>query len=475
VREIKDYKIIIALIVLQLLVTLPFISSAPISIDEPFSIFYAQQDLNDMMSFLNLGNNPPLHFIVLHYWVELFGIGSISVRSLSLVFSLLTIPVLYKFSRKIFNANYSIIIVSFFIFSTFNHFHALEARVYSLMVLLVVLIFYEIYKLVFNDGFSFFKLAIWNALLMYSHYLGAITIGVELLILSVFYYKLTKKSISYFFLSGVISIILFAPGLLVFFVRVKDFSNNGTWVSPPQLGELYGNVVRFLNGKPSVLIMICLFVIVIIFNRKAILKNRFKELFFEKNVFLFLIFVVPYSGMYVFSIIQQPVFIDRYLLFVTPFLFMSIIAFFKFLLIGIEKWYFQICIVLPMVIFCVYVPEVNRDPDEISKFIIESKGNESDLLICPPYYDLTFLYHYNKEGFEKFRNKEKVKSRLNIYPVYSLENSNINNYKNEIFFIDANSEILYPNNNILRNLKLNYKLVVQKEFKGGYMVYQFIK
>ena len=100
VREIKDYKIIIGLITLQLLVTLPFISSAPISIDEPFSIFYAQQDIGEFLPFLNQGNNPPLHFILLHYWINLFGISSFSVRSLSLLFSILTIPVLYNFGKN---------------------------------------------------------------------------------------------------------------------------------------------------------------------------------------------------------------------------------------------------------------------------------------------------------------------------------------------------------------------------------------
>ena len=85
VREIKDYKLIIGLIALQLLVTLPFISVAAISIDEPFSIFYAQQDLGDLMSVFMDENNPPLHFVLLHYWINLFGISPLAVRSLSLL------------------------------------------------------------------------------------------------------------------------------------------------------------------------------------------------------------------------------------------------------------------------------------------------------------------------------------------------------------------------------------------------------
>jgi len=111
VREIKDYKIIIGLIALQLLVTLPFISSAPISIDEPFSIFYAQQDIEDMMGVFMNENNPPLHFVLLHYWINLFGISPGSVRSLSLLFSVLTIPILFQFGKKILNKKFSILLI----------------------------------------------------------------------------------------------------------------------------------------------------------------------------------------------------------------------------------------------------------------------------------------------------------------------------------------------------------------------------
>jgi len=473
VREIKDYKIIIGLIALQLLVTLPFISSAPISIDEPFSIFYAQQDLGDMMGVFMNENNPPLHFVLLHYWISLFGISPVSVRSLSLLFSVLTIPVLFRFGKKILNKKFAILLIGFFIFSTFNHYHALEARVYSLMVLLTVLIFDEIYNMIFLQKFSFLKLAFWNALLMYSHYLGGVVVLVELIILILFSYKLTKKKIVNFIFSGLISLLLYSPALVIFIERIGDFSKNGTWVVKPMISELYGNVVRFFNGKYSVLLIVAVILVIVFYNRSLILKDKFKGLFSDKNIFIFSVFGFSYFGMYLFSILKQPIFIDRYLLFITPFLFISLLIFVKYFLFKKENSTLIVVMVLPMIVFCNYVPDTDRNPNEIADFVIDFRTADSHVLICPPFYDLTFLYHFDRESFMDYKS---VDLNSNIHSIYSLDDNLLNTLRlvdGSIFFVDAKSKFLFPDNDILGKLKNKFSLESQKEFKGEYIVYQF--
>jgi len=425
------------------------------------------------LSVLNQGNNPPLHFILLHYWIELFGISEFSVRSLSLLFSVLTIPVLYRFGKKILNRDFSIILVLFFIFSTFNHYHALEARVYSLMVLLTVLIFDEICKLIFQDKFSFIKLALWNVLLMYSHYLGGIVVIVEIAILGLFYSRLSKKNVLNFIYSGIISLILFSPELILLIERVSDFSTNGTWVAKPHVSELYGNIVRFFNAKYSILLIGMVVLVIMLYNRKLIIKDRFRGLFSQKNTFIFLIFGLSYFGMYLFSILKQPIFIDRYILFTTPFLFISFLILVKYVLFEQKNQLVLVFLVLPMIIFCKYVPDTDRNPDEIAKFVKNFKTKDKQILICPPFYDLTFKYHFQKEVFMNYKNQDSVS---NIHSIYSISDemvSSLGNSNGSIFFVDAKSEFLFPGNMILEDLKKNFTLENHQEFKGGYKVYQF--
>ena len=115
-ERFSERKIILGLICLQLLICLPFIDSYPVDLDEPFTIFWSQQDLDEMLTMFRNENNPPLHFFLLHFWIKIFGIGPVAVRSLSLIFSVLTIPVLFKLGKKVKHQNLGFLVCLFFIF-----------------------------------------------------------------------------------------------------------------------------------------------------------------------------------------------------------------------------------------------------------------------------------------------------------------------------------------------------------------------
>jgi uncharacterized membrane protein len=127
----KNYLIFI-LILIKTCISLPFINSNPIDLDEPFSIFNAQLDLNELFQLFKHENNPPLHFFILHFWEKLFGISPVAARSLSLLFSLLTIPILFNIGKNFISKKAGIFACILFIFSDFHQYYGLEARTYSL-------------------------------------------------------------------------------------------------------------------------------------------------------------------------------------------------------------------------------------------------------------------------------------------------------------------------------------------------------
>ena len=53
----------------------------------------------------NLNNvdlqHTPLYFFILHFWMKIFGDSEISIRSLSLIFGVATIPMVYLVANKI--------------------------------------------------------------------------------------------------------------------------------------------------------------------------------------------------------------------------------------------------------------------------------------------------------------------------------------------------------------------------------------
>ena len=62
-------------------------------IDEGLSVGIADRPLGDIPDALRLDGSPPLYYLILHGWMQLAGTTEEAVRSLSLVFALLTVPV----------------------------------------------------------------------------------------------------------------------------------------------------------------------------------------------------------------------------------------------------------------------------------------------------------------------------------------------------------------------------------------------
>lgn len=84
--------------------------------------------------------HPPLYFVLTRWWMRLLGDSVVSTRSLSVAFSLLTLPVMYGLSLELFAsplaARLSMLLLAV---SPFDILFAQLARQYSLLTLLIVL------------------------------------------------------------------------------------------------------------------------------------------------------------------------------------------------------------------------------------------------------------------------------------------------------------------------------------------------
>ena len=116
----------------------------PLWRDEAFSVLLSQHSLIDIVR-LTVGDfNPPLYYFLLHVWMQLFGNSEMSVRSLSLVFHVMLVYVVYCFIRKIFPATRRLPYYGAFLagLNPMLLYFAFEARMYSLLVLFATLSMY---------------------------------------------------------------------------------------------------------------------------------------------------------------------------------------------------------------------------------------------------------------------------------------------------------------------------------------------
>ena len=80
---------------------LRFVTSAHIWLDEALTIEISSRHIPQLFQALRHDGSPPLYYLLLHWWMELFGDGDVAVRALSGVFSLATLPLAWFAGRRV--------------------------------------------------------------------------------------------------------------------------------------------------------------------------------------------------------------------------------------------------------------------------------------------------------------------------------------------------------------------------------------
>lgn len=121
-------------------VALRFVTTSEMWLDEAQTLAIAVLPIPDMLDALRMDGSPPLYYLLLHGWTALFGEGDFAVRALSGVFAVAALPVIWIVGRRLsgdrFVAWASMLLLASCPFAIR---YATEARMYSLLTLLVLL------------------------------------------------------------------------------------------------------------------------------------------------------------------------------------------------------------------------------------------------------------------------------------------------------------------------------------------------
>jgi mannosyltransferase len=119
-------------------VVVRFLTTSPLWLDEALTVRIAGMPLGQIGSALRRDGHPPLYYWLLHGWIDVFGSGNVAVRSLSGVFSLACLPLMWKVGDRVGGprvARWSLLLLAL---SPFAVRYATEARMYSLVMFLVL-------------------------------------------------------------------------------------------------------------------------------------------------------------------------------------------------------------------------------------------------------------------------------------------------------------------------------------------------
>lgn len=279
--------------------------------DEAFSYLLAKKSLWEIIFLTAKDFNPPLYYLLLHYWIKIFGSSEIALRSLSLIFYWGTLYTAFLFLINIFKFSLkkSLIYLLLFVINPLLNYYAFEARMYTMFCFFATLSFYAFYQK--NK-----KLYFWSTLFgLFTHYFMIFVIFSQLLV----YFFFPKNYLP--FRKLLIPSLFFVPWLLfVFFIKksslftsfwIKAFPIKNLTLVPTIIYTGYEFDFKFLKNEFQrfswfFLIFLIYIIITIIFSTNK--KKKSLTVFLAVWGILIPLIVAIIS-------LFKPIFLPRYLIF----------------------------------------------------------------------------------------------------------------------------------------------------------------
>ncbi|GEM_PF-4684076 len=302
--------------------------------DSAYSVFSANRSLAEIALDRLTDGHPPLYYYLLHFWVALAGNSEFSVRFLSAISGVLTVPITYQLGRRSFDRWVGIAAAFLTAASPFLVFYSRLPRMYSLLAFLAAL---SILSLL-----NFSKSRMWKSAyvvstiaMLYAHYFGALAFAAGALVymLVLMYERRFREAVSYV-LYCIFIAIAFIPWALFSFVSsagaTGDIISNAP--SPSNISSLLGQLwTALLTGELleigraqtitlvyTALAALCIIVTLVL---RSIPSGGTRQLWFFLG-FVIVSLLVPLPVFVYFPYFVRP----RFIIFLVPFLAL-IIAF----------------------------------------------------------------------------------------------------------------------------------------------------
>jgi uncharacterized membrane protein len=175
-----------AVAVVAIGVVLRFVTKSDLWLDEALSVNVARLPLGDLPDWLRHDGAPPLYYVLLHGWTDLFGEGAVAVRALSGVFGVAAIGGAWLAARQIGDRTYALIAVVLMAINPYAIRYATETRMYVLEMVLVFVGIYAVRRAWMQPSAARLTLvAVVTAALLYTHYWALyllVSLGVTLVL-----------------------------------------------------------------------------------------------------------------------------------------------------------------------------------------------------------------------------------------------------------------------------------------------------
>ena len=294
-----------------------FIGVAPLWLDEGGSYYYISRgSIAQLLNILKTDTGLPLYYVLLFYWAKLFGYSEIGLRSLSYVFYVVDIALLYWLLRKMFDqhiARWSVVIM---IFSSYMLNQAADARMYTFEVFLCLSAYLCLWYLsktqVTSQQVSLVGfLVIINTLGLYTHYWYLIFFAVQ--------FPIAVWLVCRWWLLVVYALpgLLFLPWFKIMQHHLQNSQYSSSWLTAPGLSTLIETAAVFMATKRSFGLILFIGLLVVAFVYRWSLQQVFYK--YQQSVQVLLLWLCGVIGLgFILSQFKPVYYPIRYLIVAYP-------------------------------------------------------------------------------------------------------------------------------------------------------------
>jgi len=237
--------------------------------DEAFTGVAVKENFHNMIIMIINDVHPPLYYMALKVFASFFNYSVYGIRLFSAIFGVLCVWAVYLVAKEFFDKKVGLWSAFVVAISPFAIQYSQEARMYSMLVFLILISAYFFLVGLRTQKRKYFAAwGIFMGLSMLTHYMGIVfscTYFVAYLIWAGFgqlesYGVKNLKEKAIFFVKNILpakDIFLgYAVAFVVFLPWIQNFRHhltikgNLTWVKPASFGDIIGTMEMFLFGTP---------------------------------------------------------------------------------------------------------------------------------------------------------------------------------------------------------------------------------
>lgn len=423
VNWVKENSLLTALLIISFLLRIYRLDVQSPWADEMFTLINSssKKSMIEIFKVLKDDVHPPLYYYIIHFFSLIFGDSSYIARLISVVFGVAGLAAMYYLAKELFgNKNIGLIAVAFLTFNFYHITYSQEARMYTMMFFSTVMAFLYLIRFIKNPGYkSAVFYALFSTLMVYSHFFAMFTLIAQYVILLYFiikpYKTTTKQFFIYSLVSGIVTLVLYVPALVILFTAGQ---RDSFWIDTPS-NDIFSIFFKDFLGFSEGVIYIALIATLFYFTdlaKQGQLKKNEVDPENEQKVFSGIIFLawigVTLLIPYIISYVRFPIMISRYFINLLPAIALMVAAGINY----VKNSAVQISLILVFVVFSFtdtffvekYYWNVTKTQFRESSVFVKENHKDNDKIYST--FGIFFSYYLTPED----HNEITAKSLNNI-------------------------------------------------------------